>query len=364
MMRVRVWVVLMGLLILALPAAAQDDLPTWDDLQAGTWTMIEPGGETVCALGTDYAYFVRPAEQVSDQLLIYFQGGGACWLGQICDPDDTPTYDPSVDVGDSPDTYDGIFDFENEENPFLTYNVVFIPYCTGDVFLGDNVATYSSRVNDEVTIHHKGYVNAMTVLDWTFANAPQPSTVFVTGSSAGAIPSPFYTQFVAEAYPDARIEQLGDAAGGYRNQVLASVVFSAWGTENILTDDFADIRLGALNFEMLYRVVAPQYPDITFSQYNTAHDEAQISFLTLGMNNQIDLLPLIDQNMADIAAEVDNFASFTHGGELHTILPREAFYTYAVDGVRIVDWVRQLAQGEAVPTLHCTDCDLPEQIAE
>ncbi|MCA9893498.1 MAG: hypothetical protein KC615_10975 [Anaerolineae bacterium] len=363
-MRFRMMFIITVLLAWSVPALAQGDLPMWDDLEAGTWTMIEPGGDTICALGTPYAYFVRPAEQPSDQLLIYFQGGGACWLGQICDPDDTPTYDRSVDAGDSPDHYDGIFNFENDENPFLNYNVVFIPYCTGDVFLGDRVATYRSRINDEVTIHHNGYVNAMTVLDWTFANAPEPATVFVTGSSAGAIPSPFYAQFVAEAYPDARIEQFGDAAGGYRNQVLASAVFSAWGTESILTEDFAGIRLGELNFERLYRVIGAKYPGITFSQYNAAYDETQMAFVSLGTLAQMDMQSMIDQNMADIAADVENFVAYTAGGALHTILPREEFYTYAVDGVRIVDWVRQIAQGEDVLSQHCEDCSEPEEIGE
>ena len=51
----------------------------------------------------------------------------------------------------------------------------------------------------------------------------------------------------------------------------------------------------------------------------------------------MDMQSMIDQNMADIAADVENFVAYTAGGALHTILPREEFYTYAVDGVRSVE---------------------------
>lgn len=344
---------------LAQSNAAQDALPAWDDLEPGTWTQILPGGETICALGDPYAFFVRPAVEASDELMIYFQGGGACWFGAICDIHANPSYDPYVDEDDTPPD-SGIFEFDNPQNPFASYNVVFMPYCTGDVFLGNQVATYSSDVTESFTIQHKGFVNASAVLDWTFANFQQPSTVFVTGSSAGAIPTPFYTQFIAEAYPDARIEQLGDAGGGYRNQVLAAMVFRAWGTMDILTDLFDGIRLGAMNFEMFYRRVGAAYPEISFSQYNAAYDDVQAAFLSLGGLVIPDMYDLMLQNYADIEAEIDNFATYTAPGELHTILLRPEFYTYTVEGVPFVDWVTQLAHGEVVESITCTDCDMPQ----
>ena len=54
------------------------------------------------------------------------------------------------------------------------------------------------------------------VLDWTYANVSEPEQIFVTGSSAGAIPSPFYAALIADHYTEATVTQLGDGAGGYR----------------------------------------------------------------------------------------------------------------------------------------------------
>jgi hypothetical protein len=46
-----------------------------DTLQSG-WNRIDPGGETVCAHGDPYTYWVYPG--ATDNLLLYFQGGGGC----------------------------------------------------------------------------------------------------------------------------------------------------------------------------------------------------------------------------------------------------------------------------------------------
>src|SRR5262245_55705687 len=50
-------------------------------LQPG-WNTIAPGGDTVCARGAPFRYFVRPGKV--NKLLIDFRGGGACWNEKTC----------------------------------------------------------------------------------------------------------------------------------------------------------------------------------------------------------------------------------------------------------------------------------------
>ncbi len=357
-------------LVSILPASisAQDTLPTWGELPVGEWTQISPGGDTICSNGTPYSFFARPADEPSDELLIHFQGGGACWFGENCDLDTFPTYDPFVDESDNPGAQPaGIFDFENSSNPFQSYNMVMAPYCTADVHIGNADTTYEVNAGEddasEVTIHHRGYINATSVLNWTFANVENPDTVFVTGCSAGSIPSPLYTQFVAEAYPNARIEQLGDAAGGYRDQELAGVVFEAWGTQGILPENYAEIPVDTLNFETFYIQSSTLLPEATFSQYNAAGDDVQEQFLTLGGVSDFVLQDLLEANFADIeAGDGDNFFSFMTGGDGHCVTVTPEFYTVAVDGMPFVEWVRSLAAGETIETVACTDCDTLETV--
>ncbi|MCU0512462.1 MAG: pectinacetylesterase family protein [Anaerolineae bacterium] len=344
----------------------QEPLPALGDLPAGAWSAILPGGDTICSNGTPYQFFVRPAAEASSSLLVHFQGGGACWFGQICDLTRNPSYDPFVDESDNPAAAPfGIFDFDNAENPFSNYNMVMVPYCTGDVHIGNKITTYTSPAEGDtpestVTIRHNGYNNAMTVLDWTFDNFQQPDTVFVTGCSAGAIPSPFYTPFVAAAYPEARIEQLGDAAGGYRNPGLSVDTMGNWGTMGILPPEYADFSLREMNFEQFYITAATYHPDISFSQYNTAGDGVQLGFLALTGITGKPLIDLLRPNLADIGGAASNFDAFTAGGDTHCITPTPDFYSYAVDGLRLVDWVAALAAGDEIDSVTCTDCTVAE----
>jgi len=99
------------------------------------WKRIAPGQGTGCAAGTPYSFFHR-AGTAPGKLLIYFQGGGACWNWVSC----SGMFDPSVEADELYD-YEGIFDRENPANPFREFEIVFIPYCTGDVHVGDVVRT-------------------------------------------------------------------------------------------------------------------------------------------------------------------------------------------------------------------------------
>jgi len=324
------------------------------------WNVIETGGDTVCSDGSPYKFFVRPG--AADKLMVYFQGGGACWTGETCDPDLKPTYYVNLENTD-PDQYDGIFRFENPENPFKDHSVVFIPYCTADVHIGDAVTRYEApQVEDHeahpFTVNHKGFVNAGAVLDWTYAHFFTPAEIFVTGSSAGSIPSPYYAMRIADQYPDSRIAQLGDASGGYRFKGQDVRPQDRWGTLERLRQlpEFETMDTTEFNYESLYIAAANRHPDILFAQYDAAEDSTQKFFLSLAGEEPPSLLSLIEKNQADIRAEVPNFRTYIAGGELHTILTRPEFYAYQVDGARVRDWVASLVNGEAVADVKCVDC--------
>jgi hypothetical protein len=264
---------------------------------------------------------------------------------------------------DEMERYRGIFEFGNAENPFADYSFVVAPYCTGDVHLGDNVSTYDGPATADheahtLTVHHRGIVNAQTVLDWTYAHF-DPSDVFVTGSSAGAIPSPYYAWLIADEYPEARIAQLGDGAGGYRRSGDATMSrMEQWGTMKHLGQypEFADMPLEAFAYEDLYVAAAKRHPRITFAEYDAAEDAVQKRFLAMAGSETETLLDLLRANHADIRAEADNFRSYVAGGDSHTILARPEFYTFHVNGRRIRDWVADLADYRTVEDVACDRC--------
>lgn len=361
MKRLLVFVIVLGLGFTFTSHAQDDPLPGVAELEAGVWTTLLPGGNTGCALLTPYQFHVRPANP--EKLLIFFNGGGACWLGPTCDPTVQPTYVPLAEMeSNDPRLADGIFNFENEDNPFADYSMVFVSYCTGDVHLGNTVATYTVPESEtqaayEIDINHNGYNNAMSALNWAFANYEAPTSIVVTGSSAGAIASPYYAAVVAAQYPEAALFQFGDGAGGYRSEAIPAL-FEAWGVYSILPEG---TTVDAI--EDVYVETGLAYPEMIMGQYNTSDDETQYAFLGLLGITETPLLDLLTANFADIEAGLgEDLPTFTAGGELHTILRSPEFYTYAVDGMRFVDWVTALATGETVTDMTCTDCSAPEII--
>lgn len=156
----------------------------------------------------------------------------------------------------------------------------------------------------------------MSFLNWTFENFTTPDTIFVAGSSAGSIASPFYAGLVAEQYSDARITQLGDGSGGYRALEGAALVNEAWGVASTWPDweQYADATPETMVFESYYLATVARFPDVTMATYNAANDSTQNLFLAVLGAGSMPLLERIQLNNADIAAAVPNFDSYIADG--------------------------------------------------
>ena len=332
--------------------------PTEASATPTDWQKISPAANTTCSDGSPYSFFVRQGDP--NKLLVYFQGGGACWFRQNCDPQMSPSY--SIQVGNIDRANFGIFNLDNPDNPFKDHTTVFAPYCTADVHMGASDTVYPpvKEGQTDLVIRHQGRANVEAVLQWTYEHVPSPQSIFVTGSSAGAIPSPLYTALIADHYVNARIAQLGDGAGGYRRTNNDSRPDEQWGTFDFITQEqgFANLRPETMTYESLYIAAAQAQPDITFAEYDAAEDAVQKRFLSMSGQKDVALQQAIEANHADIRREVGNFSSYIAGGDSHTILGRPEFYTLASNGVAIRDWVAALANFETVENVTCAPCDI------
>lgn len=320
---------------------------------APEWIRIAGGPGTSCSRDSSYSFFFHPGDE--RRLVIFFQGGGACWNGQNCDVKGKPSFDPQIDTTDDPTRQAGLLDLSNPRNPIRDYSVVFVPYCTADVFLGARTVSYDTRSATDTAAHrfrirHRGRANADRVIAWVYSHFAKPSLVFVTGTSAGAIPTPFYASLVALHYPRARVVQLGDAAGGYRAQAIPGIL-AHWGATSALKRDaaFRGIDSATMTFETLYVVAARTTPRVSFAQYNSAEDNVQLSFLSMLGVHDVPLARLLAANHADIRRANSALRTYTIPGHMHTILLRPEFYTLAMDSIAIRDWVAGLLDGTRMP---------------
>lgn len=342
-------------LFAAVPGHGQT-LPALDVLPAGEWTTLRPGGDTGCALGTPYSFHVKPGAR--ERLMIFLNGGGACWTGDQCDPSVEPTpYVPSADLPhNDPRTRKGAFDLHNPENPFTEWSQVFVSYCTGDVHLGSADQDYARSDGTKVTIRHRGKANVQAALDWVRANFDAPERVFVGGGSAGAVSSAYWAGVVQDAYPGSEVIQYGGGGGGYRAGALTAL-FDSWGVPQGLADwpEWEKVGGAPATFEDFYRVTAARYPEMRFHQFNTAHDAVQAQFVALLKGKPEPLFPLLKANLAELSAQIPTFRSYTAPGDFHTLLRFDALYRFETAGVRAVDWITDIAAGRTVANVSCED---------
>lgn len=369
-MKKQLVILVLLLLVGVLSSAAQDSLPAVGDLPEGEWTRIVPGGETVCALGTEYSFFVRPGS--GEDLVIYFQGGGACWNDETClgaysvAPEDQRLYDDQVDVDEISRFTEGIFDYDNPENPFADYDAVFVPYCSADVFAGDAEVEFQGP-QGAYTVRFNGVNNARAVLNWTYENFAAPSSIFLTGSSAGAYGSIYHAADIMTQYEGVPVTQLGDAGVGVTPRAWQGL--ATWGFYDNLPEyipDLAEVTPERYSIRLHYATTARAFPENMLSMYTTWTDTVQIGFYFLQGGAETpeaaggNWVGNSRSVMSGLQGSLPNFAGYTAWGSSHTILALPEFYTYTVGDSRIRDWVAGLVAGEAVPDILCSDCTNPD----
>jgi hypothetical protein len=338
--------------VLALGGAAAPATPV---LPAG-WTKIEPGGDTICSLGTPYAFYVHPG--TVNRLVLYFEGGGACWNDFTCS-DPATYFDSAVDNAGPEYLYlaDGIGDFDNPDNPFKDWFFVFVSYCTADVHWGDATQTYTIG-GEETTVYHKGFVNVSAVLDWIQANFEEPEKVLVTGRSGGSYGSILGAAYIQALYPDVPVYQLGDSGSGVITDDFLQNSFQNWGAAQNLPDWIPALQVPSTELTMakIYTALADYYSSDRWSQYNTAHDEDQIFYYAAMGGSAADWSDLMLASLQEIQTGAPNFRSYTAPGEIHGITNTGVFYTRDVEGVKFRDWVDAMVNDQAWDDVMCTDC--------
>ena len=320
--------------------------------------MHETGPDCMCADGSDYVFHTLEGDP--SKVLLYFQGGGACFTEEMCDPEGDPTYKVTTGPDDNPgaEGYGGIFDLDNPANPFAGWTIVFMPYCSGDVFLGDAQTTYG----EDLVIEHRGSKNAQQGIDHIAETYPDVEELFVTGSSAGGVPSPLMAALAADALPDAKVAALADASGGYAsNPAQNGFIGGLWGTANSIPDwpELADVEVGEFGIPDLFRIAGTHNPSIRMARYDNAWDDVQELFSALaGLDGG--LREVLDVNEAlseDAGVPIDVYIA---PGDDHTILGSDALYGLEVGGVAFIDWLSDFVAGGAPGDVRCDgDCGKP-----
>jgi hypothetical protein len=261
-------------------------------------------------------------------------------------------FDTRVD-DDELSQFRGILDRSNPENPFKDFAMVFVPYCTGDVHIGDA----SRRYGDDPAsrpVAHRGARNARAVLAWLAAQKRSPRTVVVTGTSAGSYGALFHTPSLARMYPAARIVMIGDSGVPLLSDNRK--VLQSWGADEVLAQLWSRPREAVVEqpLRAAHIHAAASGASVRLAQVTSDRDGVQGAFYIISGSQRAReaTYALLD----GVRQAVPDFRSFVLEGGDHGLFPRDAFYRYGADGVLLKDWVGRLIRGEPVDDVRCGAC--------
>jgi hypothetical protein len=350
--------------------------PNVDDTQ---FTTYSPTGTVrylgmdltpTCIFDTPYHFFAKRGSV--NKLLMYYQGGGACWEQLTCS---VPVCDDDVNPegGDNPNNFSsGFADLANPDNPFRDWNIVFVSYCSCDVHFGNASQDYDNfNSNSPLHVEHRGYQNARVVEKWAREHFVNPEAVFVTGSSAGAYGAVFHGPVLQlDPWPASQFHVLGDAGNGVITPDFLRNEFENWNFSANLPKQLPELQdpiddgTGMVGFIDL---AADIFPDANWAHYSTAFDGGtggQTGFYNVMLNDSDPLAALtwwegscaFNQVMREQAFETaalapENYRYYIGSGSRHTMWGSNKVYGDTTGGVpTIVGWIRgMLASAPGAP---------------
>lgn len=329
--------------------------------------------------GTDASYAFWARKGKLRNLVVYFEGGGACWNDLTCSfPGDGSGlgdgfYTPAIAAGASPAGLDGIFNLERDDNPVKDWDMVYVPYCTADLHAGSAVQRYANAgvpgLPGRFDIRHKGYDNTMVVLDWVRRNLDTPRNVLVAGSSAGGYGATINFAWLRKLYPGAKVNVLADASQGITTPAFdvggPLVGRGSWNTQ--LPPWGAGIDPASIPGPQLMHVAAQAHPEVRAAQFTTVLDEVQIGFYGVmrgcfALDGSCATVPqdwytqMVTGVLTD-RATLPNYRHYVAAGSYHTVLAGPEFYAERSTGIAFKHWLdAMLSGGPRWRNVACPGC--------
>ncbi|WP_277989490.1 pectin acetylesterase-family hydrolase [Corallococcus sp. NCSPR001] len=309
----------MSLLALSAPVGAAHA----EVLVEGIVDVLVDGGNTYpwqkvtlpglkCGNGSQYKFFVHKTG--SPNLLFMMEGGGACWDYDSCSgrlgilgaanpngiSDDYMTQFTAKYVSPIVNGADPGLPFRDRKDIVTKgWNIVYLPYCTGDVHIGNNAKVYTDTTGGQapLTWYHNGYNNTLAAANYAKQQFPSVQKLLVTGYSAGGTSTSAGYYFIRKAINPAKGYMINDSGPIFMapnanslSRPLHNQIRSSWNLDSVfstLPASFNINDMGSIN-----KMVATEFPndqlaytgytmDYNYSRYSyerfkTPNDEASV----------------------------------------------------------------------------------------
>ncbi|MET0340134.1 MAG: pectin acetylesterase-family hydrolase [Polyangiales bacterium] len=354
----------------------------------GEWTYHEVEG-AVCRDGSPAGYYIRRG--TGKDLMIFLNGGGVCYDDFFCgiNPANVNSSLPGetliaavLDIGANallpqrqvpPDA--GIFR-KDPRNPVADWNMVYVPYCTGDVYGG----TKRDAAVPGTTLPPQQFVGYHNVGLFLEHFGPQfkgkAEQVLLTGSSAGGFGALLNFDRTQTYFGEAsEVLTITDSGIPFEDDLLEPCLQkrwrSLWGLDGALPKDCAGcfnadggglarglgdyIFRGKYKGRMLGGGVSTKQDEIIKLFFSSglrncsvkAADEAVPAALGLG-SYPATRYPAGLKGFVENVAGRESVGSYIMDGTLHQHIFRNRYYEQNGLGLTMADWVRRILEGEPV----------------
>lgn len=343
-----------------------DDLPIDDPSDGIDWVKVPLPEPCVNGLGEETFIMVRKGS--SNNLLIFFEGGGACADYETCKPlfcTDFDSCKPLIGIGSvvaleskfwflSLYYRGGIFDVKRVENLFRDWTIVFVPYNTGDLHMGNRVVNYFYDGKTK-TIYHVGYVNAVVAMRWAKEKGDFERIV-VAGSSAGGYATLLhgYTAWKLFGKP---VTVINDAGPGIKpdsdSKFQIEEILERWGSVQNFPSEalpYFESRDPAYVVEYFLDVCSNCIYSFFEDQKDLIIGSAFSSYWPWEFKSR--LLKVT----GDLRDYSERYCRFLPSDYQHTVLTggllyplqEDRFYCEKVGGYRVYEWVEELLRGNCL----------------
>ena len=300
---------------------------------AGRWSWVDLAG-AVCDDGSPTGIGVNGGS--GPDLLFYFMGGGACWDNTTCFVANTATHGPigaaQLNAAAKNLATNTVFDRDSPTNPFRDATYVLIPYCTGDLHVGDRLASYGGR-----PYHHKGRANVLAAAPRVAATWPNPRRLVVSGSSAGGYGAVFNYQTLRAYFPEARGYLVDDSGPPLRDNDIPPGFRDAWIAAWGLDGAFDSVCPTCRNdFSQVFPTIAARYPKDRLSLLSYNRDRTISGYIFV---SPAGFQTALDSLAQGVLAPLANARHFYLDGQDHTMLGR--IKSLSGGGVRLDEWLRR-----------------------
>ncbi|MEL6615018.1 MAG: pectin acetylesterase-family hydrolase [Bacteroidota bacterium] len=313
----------------------------------GIWTWIDVDGAQ-CRDGSDTGFGIRIQEGATN-LAIYLEGGGACFNGITCGLNDDDFTESDFSALTARSGNNGIFSTA-ASNPVGDWNMVYVPYCTGDVHGG--TATDVTVPDVDGMQQFVGHLNIQRYLGVLQPNLDAPDNVLLTGASAGGFGALVNFAEVADTFTGSQMTLLDDSGPiFYDDDVfspeLGTSFIQLFGFQNVFPADAGSL-FAPDGLQGVYDYYATRYPNANLGLTSYLEDDTIRFFFGFGQaDGTITGIEYAD-GLRDVRATApERWQTYYANGNEHTFIGITDRFNGSSAGVPLNEWLGDLLAGTA-----------------